>query len=160
MLRQALEGVVPLAPTDRVLHTPPPRALPRRALIHPAPVAYILSDHGAEDLHITEFMRQGLSRRALQKLRRGVVQDSLDLHGLKSDEARALLLEFLREATRRGLRHVAVIHGKGWQAGGGEGVLKVRTRYWLTQIACVLAFVEAPQNKGGGGAVLVLLRAE
>ena len=96
----------------------------------------------------------------LRKLRRGQfpLQDSLDLHGLTSDAARKLMLEFLRDAKQRGLRHVCVIHGKGWQAGGGEGVLKIRVRHWLTQCAEVLAFCEAPSNAGGGGAVLVLLK--
>ncbi len=97
----------------------------------------------------------------LRKLRRGQwpSQDNLDLHGLTSDAARKLLLEFLRDATQRGLRYVCVIHGKGWQAGGGEGILKIRVRHWLTQCAEVLAFCEAPPEAGGGGAVLVLLKS-
>ena len=96
----------------------------------------------------------------LRKLRRGQwpVQDHLDLHGLSSDEARKLLLEFLHEAAQHSLRCVCVIHGKGWQAGGGEGILKTRVRHWLTQCAEVMAFCEAPPNAGGGGAVLVLLK--
>ncbi len=96
----------------------------------------------------------------LRKLRRGQwpVQDNLDLHGLASDAARRLLLEYLREATLHGLRCVCVIHGKGWQTGGGEGILKIRVRHWLTQCAEVLAFCEAPPNAGGGGAVRVLLK--
>lgn len=98
---------------------------------------------------------------ALRKLRRGqaLLQDSLDLHGLNSDEARLLLLEFLRHATQHDLRHVCIIHGKGWHTDGGEGILKTRTRHWLTQCAEVLAFCEAPPNAGGGGAVLVLLKS-
>ena len=40
-------------------------------------------------------------------------QDSLDLHGLNSDAARKLLLEFLHDAMTHGLRCVCVIHGKG-----------------------------------------------
>jgi DNA-nicking Smr family endonuclease len=160
LFRQALEDVAPLPPSDRVPPAPMRRKPLHRATHHPAPVADTLSDHGAGDVTLTEFLRPGLSRMALRRLKRGhwKVEDSLDLHGLKSDEARALLLEFLREANGKNLRCVCVVHGKGWQAGGGEGILKIRTRHWLTQIACVLAFVEAPHNKGGGGAVWVLLR--
>lgn len=95
---------------------------------------------------------------ALRKLRREPMQDSLDLHGLNSDDARKLLQSFLQQASQRGLRHVCVIHGKGWQPGGGEGILKIRARHWLTQCAEVLAFCEAPPGEGGGGAVLVLLK--
>lgn len=95
----------------------------------------------------------------LRKLRRGTwpVQDSLDLHGLSSDAARKLLLEFLRNASQRDLRCVCVIHGKGRHT-GGEGLLKIRTRHWLAQCAEVLAYCEAPLNAGGGGAVWMLLK--
>jgi len=110
---------------------------------------------------LDEFLRPGLSRMVLRKLRRKhlPLEDTLDLHGLNSDEARKLLLEFLHNSTQHGLRHVCVIHGKGWHSDGGEGILKTRTRHWLTQCAEVLAFCEAPPSAGGGGAVLVLLKS-
>jgi len=97
----------------------------------------------------------------LRKLRRGQwpVQDTIDLHGLTSDEARRLLAGFLHNALHNGVRCVSVIHGKGWRAEGGEGILKIRTRHWLTQHPQVLAFCEAPANAGGGGAVWVLLKS-
>jgi len=160
LFRQAVDGVVPLTPSNRVTPPKPPRRTPTHNVAPPPPVADTLSDHGASDTPLTEFLRNGMSRMTLRKMRRGQfpVQDSLDLHNLNSDEARKLLLEFLRDATQRGLRCVCVIHGKGWQAGGGEGILKIRTRHWLTQCAEVLAFCEAPPNVGGGGAVLVLLK--
>lgn len=160
LFRQAVEGVVPLTPSNRVSPTPPPRRTPAR-ITRTLPVADTLSDHGAGDEPLTEFLRPGISRMLLRKLRRGQIplQDSLDLHGLNSDEARVLLLEFLRHATDHALRHVCVIHGKGWHTDGGEGILKSRTRHWLTQCAEVLAFCEAPPNAGGGGAVLVLLKS-
>lgn len=160
LFRQALDGVVPLTPPNRIAPATPPR----RAAVHRTsqlPVTDTLSDHGAGDEPLTEFLRPGISRMVLRKLRRGQfpMQDSLDLHGLNSDEARKLLLEFLRHATQHGLRHICIIHGKGWQAGGGEGILKIRTRHWLTQCAEVLAFCEAPPNAGGSGAAWVLLKA-
>ena len=161
LFRQALDGVVPLTPSDRIAPQKPPRRIPKHRPTPPPPRVDTLTDHGAADEPLTEFLRPGISRMVLRKLRRGQfpLQDSLDLHGLNSDEARQLLLEFLCEATQQGLRHVCVIHGKGWQAGGGEGVLKTRTRHWLTQCAEVLAFCEAPPHAGGGGAVLVLLKS-
>lgn len=159
LFRQALDGVTPLAPSNRV----PPAKPPRRATIQavpPPPVADTLSDHGAGDAPLTEFLRNGLSRMTLRKLRRGQfpVQDTLDLHGLSGDAARKLLLEFLRDASQRGLRCVCIVHGKGRHTKSGEGILKIRARHWLTQCAEVLAFCEAPPNAGGGGAVLALLK--
>jgi len=160
LFRQALEGVTPLAPPDRIT----PTAKPRRAAVSvplPPPVADTLSDHGAGDIAITEFLRPGLNRMTLRKLRRGEwpPQDEIDLHGLNSDAARQLLVEFLHAATQRGLRCVNVIHGKGWRSEGRDGILKVHTRHWLTQHPQVLAFCEAPPGAGGGGAVWVLLKS-
>ncbi|MBI1173720.1 MAG: DNA mismatch repair protein MutS [Sideroxydans sp.] len=161
LLKQAMEGVTPLPPSGRITRNPPPRRVPqpnRHASV--TGIADTLSDHGAGDEPLTEFLRNGLSRMTLRKLRRGQwpLQDSLDLHGLNSDDARALLLQFLQQARQRGLRCVCVVHGKGWHTQGGEGILKVRTRHWLTQCPEVLAFCEAPQNLGGSGAVLLLLK--
>jgi len=95
----------------------------------------------------------------LRKLRRGnwPPQDSLDLHGLNTDQARGLLQTFLQEAGNNGLRCVNIIHGKGWRSEGREGLLKTLTRHWLMQHPAVLAFCEAPLHAGGGGAVWVLL---
>lgn len=160
LFRQALEGVTPLPPPDRI--TPKPK--PRRANVSAAPIPPIpdtLSDHGTGDIALTEFLRNGISRLTLRDLRRGrwPIEDELDLHGLTNDEARKILVEFLHHATQRGLRCVHIIHGKGWRSEGRDGILKVNTRHWLTQHAQVLAFCEAPPQAGGGGAVRVLLKA-
>lgn len=162
LFRQALDGVTPLASSNRVTHPKPPRHAPTHdAHTAPQPVQDALSDHGAADEPPTEFARSGVSRMTLRKLRRGhwPVEDSLDLHGLTTDDARKLLLEFLRAATQHGLRCVCVIHGKGWHTEGREGILKSLTRHWLAQCAEVLAFCEPPAHGGGGGAVWVLLRS-
>jgi len=165
LFRQALAGVTRLPPSNRAAPArPKPRPVPLAPVrgARAAAVTDALSDHGAEDQPLTEFLRNGISRMILRKLRRGQfpVQDSLDLHGLNSDAARKLLLEFLREATRRGLRCVCIIHGKGRHTDSGQGILKIRARHWLTQCVEVLAFCEAPPNHGGSGAVLLLLKSD
>ena len=160
LFRHAVEGATPLAPTDRI--APASKPLKIRVSVAPAQtVADDLSDHGAGDTAVTEFLRPGLNRMTLRKLRRGAFppQDELDLHGLSSDAARKLLTQFLHDATQRGLRCISVIHGKGWRSEGRDGILKVHTRHWLAQHALVLAFCEAPLNAGGGGAVWVLLKS-
>ncbi|HEY5993026.1 MAG TPA: Smr/MutS family protein [Gallionellaceae bacterium] len=161
LFRQTLDGVTPLKHTGRIA----PSTTPRPAIVRPPlpshTVLDTLSDHGAGETAPAEYLGNGLSRMTLRKLKRAQfpVQDSLDLHGLDSDGARKLLLEFLREAFQRGLRCVCIIHGKGRHVESGEGILKIRTRHWLTQCPEVLAFCEAPLNHGGGGAVLVLLKS-
>ena len=162
LFRQSLEGVTPLKPSGRINRTRTPHKVIPRSPSSPALVADTLSDHGASDEPISEYLSNGLNRMNLRKLRRGVwpPQDSLDLHGLSSDEARRLLLEFLHHAAQHGLRCVNVIHGKGWRSEGREGILKIHTRHWLTQHPQVLAFCEAPQHAGGGGAVWALLKTQ
>ena len=123
-----------------------------------------LSDMTPESLLDTDealsFARHGISSDTLRKLRRGhwVVQASLDLHGLRSDEARAAYTEFLKHCGHRELRCVRIIHGKGLGSVNREPVLKGKVRSWLVQKEEVLAFVEARNAEGGSGALMVLLR--
>jgi DNA-nicking Smr family endonuclease len=101
------------------------------------------------------FVRPGVSRQTLRKMRRGhwVVEDQLDLHGLDRHTALSETTEFLKKAKRRGLRCVRIVHGKGL------GVLKAKLRRWLPMKDEVLAFTQAPAAQGGSGALLVLLRS-
>ena len=163
LFQQAVEGVTPITPSNRIPPSAPARRVPFRSKVIPSPaITDSLSDHGTSDVAPTSFLRSGLNRMTLRKLRRGQwpVQDTIDLHGNTSDEARRLLVAFLHHALHNGLRCVSVIHGKGWRTEGGEGILKVRVRHWLTQYPQVLAFCEAPANAGGGGAVWLLLVSE
>jgi len=159
LFRAAVGAVQPLPEQNRI----EPQKPQRNSLPHtPAPPHIIpdtLSDFGAGNAP-DEFLRNGLSRMTLRKLRRGhwPVQDSLDLHGNTSDAARKLLQEFLHEAAQRGLRCVLVIHGKGMNSPSGEAVLRKLARHWLTQRPDVLAYCDAPPGNGGSGAALVLLK--
>lgn len=72
------------------------------------------------------------------------IQASLDLHGLNSNEARAVL----------------VIHGRGLSS-PGEPVLKAKVHEWLTRShwrKWVIAFTSAASHDGGAGATYILLR--
>jgi DNA-nicking Smr family endonuclease len=161
LLRLALEGVTPITPSDRISPPRPSARTPSRNPVSSSPVVDNWSDHGANEVAPTSYLRNGLNSMTLRKLRRGQwpVQDSIDLHGLTSDEARGMLAGFLNHALSNQYRCVNVVHGKGWRAEGGEGILKIRVRHWLTQHPQVLAFCEAPANAGGGGAVWLLLKS-
>ncbi len=166
--RDALDGVQPLAPTGRVARRPSPvPPLPeqtRRDEI--AALAESLSDESAvEGLPDVDdrlsFRRPGIGADALRKLRRGhwAVQAALDLHGLRSDEAREAVGQFLATCLRDGLRCVRIIHGKGLGSIDRKPVLKDKVVRWLAQREGVLAFCEASPFAGGAGALLVLMRA-
>lgn len=161
LFRSAVGEVKPLPAQNRVTPHPMPREPVIRAPVAPSEIPDSLSDFAAGDAP-DEFLRNGLSRMTLRKLRRGnwPIQDSVDLHGSHTDAARRLLQEFLHGASRRGLRCVLVIHGKGLNSKGGEAVLRKLARHWLAQRPEVLAFCNATPKDGGGGAALVLLKAD
>ena len=106
------------------------------------------------------YRAKGIGTDVTRKLRRGdwSIQGQIDLHGLRSDEAREALSQFMREAVRQGWRCLRVVHGKGLGSPGREPVLKAKVQRWLVQKSEVLAFVQAKPAEGGAGAMLVLLR--
>ena len=170
-LREAFSDVTRLPPRIRIA---PARARPlpqARLRMEDERAALELSKYGAEpaphswdigqeiDVEQT-FLRRGLGRDILVKLRRGhwVVQAVIDLHGMTTTEAHDALGDFLLDARNRGFRCVRVIHGKGLTSPNREPVLKGKARRWLAQWDDVLAYCEAARHAGGGGAVVVLLR--
>ncbi|MCF8168086.1 MAG: Smr/MutS family protein [Rhodoferax sp.] len=106
------------------------------------------------------YRRNGVGPEVTAKLRRGewTVQRQIDLHGLRSDEARDALAQFISTSHKQGIRCVRVVHGKGLGSPGKAPVLKQKVLRWLVQKAAVLAFVQAAPAQGGAGALLVLLQ--
>ena len=164
LFRQAVGKVRPVRASQRVepFRVPPPPIPAKRhedeqAVL--AELARLTFDDDAEIEDDASYLRPGLPRDILRKLRRThwVIQDHLDLHGLTGDQAALQTAAFLAESMRRGLRCVRVVHGKGLRSAGREPVLKGRIRKLLTRRDEVLAFVEPRALQGGGGAVVILL---
>ena len=105
------------------------------------------------------FRRPGMGPDVTRKLRRGgwSIQGQIDLHGLRREDARDALSQFVKDAHKTGWRCVRVVHGKGLGSPGKTPVLKGRVQSWLIQKNEVLAFVQARPAHGGAGALLVLL---
>jgi DNA-nicking Smr family endonuclease len=169
LFRASVSDVTPLPPLAKVEHDLPlPRPVAAQRLRDERDaLKESLSDHipwdsGIEAGDELSFARNGIGTQTLKKLRRGhwVVQGELDLHGLTSVEARAMLVEFLNRCRRRGLRCVRIIHGKGLRSPNREPVLKQKVAHWLMQRQEILAYCQARQVDGGGGAVMVLLKAD
>jgi DNA-nicking Smr family endonuclease len=168
LFREAVRGATPIRSAPRVLQRgKPPLPVPVQSLLdgHEA-IAESLEGPLSQEQSIEtgqepSYLRAGLGRDVLRKLRRGhwVVQDALDLHGLNREEARLSLAQFLGACLKRGLRCVRIVHGKGLRSPGKEPVLKGKVQLWLARREEVLAFCEAPANQGGSGAMLVLLRS-
>ena len=105
------------------------------------------------------FRREGVASDVVTRLRRGqwTIQAELDLHGLRREQARDMLAQFVRDSGRRGHRCLRVVHGKGHGSPGRQPVLKERVQRWLAQSAQVVAFTQASAPEGGAGALIVLL---
>ncbi len=107
------------------------------------------------------YRRPGVGIDVLQKLRKGqwVIQAQLDLHGMRRDQAREMLGEFLRRCQRQEQRCIRIIHGKGLGSANKQPVLKQKVKNWLIQKDEVVAFCQATAPDGGSGALIVLLRS-
>jgi DNA-nicking Smr family endonuclease len=103
-----------------------------------------------------------LETRLRQRLARGraAVEDTLDLHGYRQDQAHRVLRDFLIRAQARGAKLVLVVTGKGRTA-AEPGVLRRAVPLWLEAAELrpvVVGFGEATATHGGSGALYVRLR--
>jgi DNA-nicking Smr family endonuclease len=167
LFRREIGAVAPLVVPPRVppARTPPSPVPTQTKLDEEAVLQEAISDEFDPEVLLEtdetlSYCRPGVSQEVVRKLRRGawIVQAQLDLHGMRREEAREALAEFIRESVKRGLRCLRVIHGKGLGSIGKEPVLKGKVRAWLVQKEEVIAFCQARAHDGGAGAVLVLLQ--
>ena len=167
LFARVVGAVKPLPDRKQVRLSPPPAAPVARQLAQDEAAA--LRDSLSDGFDVSSlldtdealsFRRPGIGPDVTRKLRKGdwSIQREIDLHGLRSDEAREALAEFIREAHRQGLRCVRVVHGKGLGSPGKTPVLKNKVHSWLVQKNQVMAFVQAKPAEGGAGALVVLLR--
>ncbi|MGE5522432.1 MAG: Smr/MutS family protein [Rhodospirillaceae bacterium] len=166
--RALLSDVIPLPPSNRVAHSRPrPRPVPEQRLrdehetLQESLSDWTPWDAGHETGEELVYSRAGVPAHTLRKLRRGhwAIQEVLDLHGYTAPEARSAVADFLAHCRRERLRCVRIIHGKGLRSPNREPVLKRKLAGWLMQRDEILAFCQARRTEGGGGAVVVLLRA-
>ncbi|MCZ2440583.1 MAG: Smr/MutS family protein [Burkholderiales bacterium] len=166
LFRTAVGKVTPLRASRRAeLPRPRPEPWPhQREADERAALLQTWSDEvDVESLLLTDdglsFRRPGIGADVVARLRRGqwTIQAEIDLHGLRRDEARQALRDFLDLATRRAQRCVRIVHGKGHGSPGRRPVLKARVQRWLAQSAAVLAFAQASGPQGGAGALIALL---
>ena len=168
LFKHAVGPVYAMAPSGRAVSTHArPAPVPKLRLQDEASVLLesMSDEFDVESLLETDeslsFRRPEVGQDVTRKLRRGVwaVQGHLDLHGLRSDEARQSVGAFLREAQVKCWRCVRIVHGKGLGSPCKLPVLKDKVKRWLVQSDRVLAFVQARGDDGGAGALVVLLNS-
>lgn len=172
----ALKGVKKIPESDR--YVPPMQAIPVRGVTPPKPrsrqeddaavLRESLSDQFdveglVEDDPSVAYARPSVGPDVIRKMKKRVwpVQDELDLHGMTRDHAREQVSGFLHRASRRGVRCVRIVHGRGYGSPNGEPVLRAMLHSWLVQMEKdeVVAFCVAGKKDGGHGALIVLLKA-
>ena len=96
-----------------------------------------------------------LQHKVFEDLKAGKTRwfEAVDLHGCTVEQARSAVLQIIQIAKDENQNVIKIVHGKG-----PEAILKTYVNGWLRQHRDVLAFVSAPENQGGTGAVLVLLK--
>ena len=81
------------------------------------------------------------------------IEDSLDLHPFAPKDIRPVVEEYLKEAAARGFSEVRLIHGRG------IGVQRASVQGLLAGHPLVERFFDAPPERGGWGATVVVLRS-
>lgn len=168
LFQQAMQGVKPI----RLHEQPKPNTKPKK------PDAQVLARRAAAVGGVDDSLVEGISdtqamlnpvaseaflsyrlatlqHRVFEQLKTGKLRwyEAVDLHGCTIEQARTAVLQIIDIARQANENVIKIVHGKGPQA-----ILKTYVNGWLRQHRDVLAFVSAPSDQGGTGAVLVLLK--
>lgn len=80
------------------------------------------------------------------------VEDAFDLHSFLPRDVPSVVADYLEAAHAQGFAEVRLIHGKG------IGVQRRIVQSVLAKHPLVVAFADAPPERGGRGATIVRLR--
>jgi DNA-nicking Smr family endonuclease len=81
------------------------------------------------------------------------IEDALDLHPFAPREIPSVVEAYIEAAHEAGFTEVRLIHGRG------IGVQRARVQATLGRLPMVASFRDAPPERGGLGATLVVLRS-
>ncbi|MDO4222735.1 MAG: Smr/MutS family protein, partial [Acinetobacter sp.] len=169
LFAQAMQGVKPLANSNQAqIQRPRQQRLNEQILARRA-AAVGITEQESEILSDTQAMLNPVGTHEVLSYRIRTLQDkvfddlktgkmpwfeAVDLHGCTVEQARSAVLQIIQMAKDENQTVLKIVHGKG----GETGTLKTYVNGWLRQHRDVLAFVSAPSNQGGSGAVLVLIK--
>ena len=81
-------------------------------------------------------------------------EDALDLHCFAPGDIPSVVREYLDACVSQGFREVRVIHGRG------TGTQRAIVQSLLARHPAVESFADAPPERGGWGATVVVLRVD
>lgn len=110
------------------------------------------------------YQANGVQNSLFKQLAKGelTVYESIDLHGMTTLEAEVYMATTIENMHYHHMTCIRIVHGKGYHAGETAydkpaPKLKNFTARYLTEHPRVLAVASCPRNRGGTGAVYVLL---
>lgn len=169
LFRDHMRGVTPLKEsTNKIKEQRVAFRIPSKPRFAPAPHKpkkdYFLSDFINTTVltdTVLSYAHPNLSSKRFKDLKNGRIawEARLDLHGLRADQARDTLCQFITKQTEYRNRCVLIIHGKGGQE-GAPPLIKNLVNRWLPQMDEVIAFHSALPKDGGTGAIYVFLNSK
>ena len=117
-----------------------------------------LDDGFNKDLFPGQKKNDAAERRS--RLLRKLPDASIDLHGLKREEAWIALDTFFENSRRNGLEKVLIIHGKGNHVSltGNEGLLRELARQFIESCSYAGESGHSSNRDGGRGSTWVILK--
>ncbi len=174
LFHQTLRGVTPLADTNRIDKKAAPlknpefyRAKREQAegephLLTPkrtkAPATRPVKPSHIQPQDEYTYLAAGIGKDVLGKLKQLVwpIEATLDLHGATLEQATIRFDRFVTTCFEHNVKCFMIIHGKGYGSKDGKTVLKQRVISWLRDLDQIAAFIPAPENMGGEGALIIL----
>lgn len=80
------------------------------------------------------------------------IEDSIDLHSFSPKDIPSVVEEYLEQCRLAGIYEVRIIHGRG------KGIQRRVVRSILEKHPWVASFKDAPQESGGWGSTVVVLK--
>ncbi len=123
------------------------------------PIDVWLNRHGTVDKDkIVDEAETEVKLHNREYLKKLAPEATIDLHGLKKDEAWARLEGFVADSIRRGFRKIMIVHGKGLHSNGSDPVLGPMVRQFIEQNKRLGTSGHPDRNNGGNGATWVLIK--
>ncbi len=118
-----------------------------------------LESHAIIDKDSTVEEKEHNSKKVISRkdLERIPIDGCIDLHGCTVREAEVLLEKFFARAVSNRWRKVCIIHGKGNHSKAGA-VLARFVKNWLESCPAAGRTMQAEQQLGGSGAVIVFIK--